>query len=52
METKCAHKGCTCNDATVEAEAGRFCSAACANEQKNLADAMCGCGHAGCEEHE
>ena len=48
MDRKCAHVGCSCNDATVEAAGGWFCSTACAEEQKNLADAMCGCAHADC----
>lgn len=49
MDTKCAHPACTCNEATVEAAGAQFCSNACAaQEQKNLADAMCACAHPGC----
>ncbi len=49
MDAKCSHAKCNCTDTRYEREGQRFCSAACAGDaQTSLADAMCGCAHAGC----
>ncbi len=47
---KCAHRDCSCSEATYERAGAKFCSQTCADaaNAKNLADAICGCAHATC----
>jgi len=40
---KCAHPNCTC----PPAEGSKYCSPYCENA-KDIAEAFCECGHAGC----
>jgi len=45
----CDHRGCNCDQETVNREGKHFCSEGCATaETKNRHQANCPCGHPDC----